>query len=113
MPIRNKIMKYLLSISFSLFLFITLILAHSYFENPWDQLYEIILVFLAIFLLFWGRKILILLTCSVVSILFLLINRYIDHPLDYIIHAIVVLGFLIIALIMRRYDLLKNQSVLK
>ena len=113
MSIKNKAVKYVLSIAFSLFLFFTLMLSHTYIENPWNQLYEIILVFSAIFLLFWKRKMLILITCLFVVNLFWLINRYVGHPLDYIIHAIIVLGLLIIALIMRWNDLQKHRSILK
>jgi hypothetical protein len=98
---RYNVTKYILSISFSLFLYFTLMLSHKYIESPWDLIYEISIVFGAIFLLFWDRKLFILIACIIIGILFWLTDRYLAHPLDYIIHAMIFLGLLVVALIVR------------
>ena len=102
LPVKSKTVKYILSISFSLFLFLTLMLSHDYIENPWNQLYEIIVVFSLIFLLFWKKKTLILISCAIVGPLFWVVNRYVGHPIDYLLQSMIVMELIFIALIICR-----------
>ncbi len=92
-----NLLKYIFSISFSLFLFLSLLISHEYIEYPWNQLYETLIVFLLISLLCWNKKILILILCAISGLLLWIVNAYIGHPIDYLIKSLLIVVILFIA----------------
>jgi len=99
--------KYLLSISFSIFLFLSLMISHDYTEYPWNQVYEMVVVFFLISLLFFNKRILVLIFCAIFGVLLWIVNAYIGHPIDYLLKSFLVAVLLLIAIFSRK----KNTSV--
>lgn len=101
--------KYSLSILFTVFIYVSLMLSHSYLPHSFDLIYKAALAFFIILLSF-RDVISIIFSCFILALFFWLSDQYIAHPLDYIIQATTICLIVLVSLFLKNKKAINNGS---